>query len=312
MDTRFTFDGALMHFQRTQAPGGFFWKFLLAYLLLYGLGVAILIALVGAPFLSLMQMAAQSPGGQLPEEDALRFLGAMGMVYLVAIPLFAIIWAMLEGALQRRYVRLEGFSLRFGGDELRLLAVGLFWMLLFIALYIAMVIAIAVPVGVVAAASGGDGAGAVIAGIFGFLGFLAGLVVFLVVAIRLSPAAAITVRDRKITFFGAWGATKNRFWPLLGAFVILLVVAMLASFALQIVMGAVMAGAMMTNVEALEAGDAAGVFTAPTVLASFGLVLIGYTALQAGVQFVSAGIPAHAANTDPRGGGLASPAPTFD
>lgn len=312
MENRFTFDGALMHFVRTEAPGGFFWKFLLAYVLLYGVIAAILFAVVGGPFLTMMQMSIENPGRQMSDEEAMQFLGAMGLLYLVALPLFGLVWAMLEASLQRRYVRLEGFSLRIGGDELRVLAVGLFWILLFIGLYIAMVIVIAIPIGILAAASGGNAGGAVAAGILGFVAFIAGFGGMIFVMIRLSPAAAITVRDRKITFFGAWGATKNRFWPLLGAFFIMFLVAMLAYAAIQIVMGAAMAGAMISNAEALESGDVAAVFTSPGMLFGFGIAMIGYVFIQAGVQFVAAGIPAHAANTDPRGGGLANPAHTFD
>ena len=312
MENRFTFDGALMHFVRTDAPGGFFWKFLLAYVLLYGVVAAILFALVGGPFTAMLQMSIADPGRQMSDEEAMRFLGTMGLLYLVALPLFGLVWAMLEASLQRRYVRLEGFSLRVGGDELRVLAVGLLWILLFIGLYIAMVIVVAVPIGIVAAASGGDTGGAIVAGILGFIGIIAGIIAMLFIMIRLSPAAAITVRDRKITFFRAWGATKNRFWPLLGAFFIMFLIAMLAYAAIQIVMGAAMAGAMMSNTEALESGDVAAVFTSPGMLIGFAIALLGYVVIQASVQFVAAGIPAHAANTDPRGGGLANPAQTFD
>jgi hypothetical protein len=41
-------------------------------------------------------------------------------------------------------------------------------------------------------------------------------------ATRLSPAAAMSIARRKFSFFHAWGATRERFWDLLGAFVILL------------------------------------------------------------------------------------------
>ncbi len=43
-------------------------------------------------------------------------------------------------------------------------------------------------------------------------------------AVRLSPATAACIAQRRFAFFDAWKATRGRFWELLGAFVILLAV----------------------------------------------------------------------------------------
>lgn len=48
-------------------------------------------------------------------------------------------------------------------------------------------------------------------------------------AVRLSPAAALTVARKQFSFYQAWVATRGRFWPLLGAFVIVCVAYFLVS-----------------------------------------------------------------------------------
>lgn len=45
---------------------------------------------------------------------------------------------------------------------------------------------------------------------------LAGAAIFF--AVRLAPAAATSVFRQRFAFFGAWSVTRGRFWPLLGAF----------------------------------------------------------------------------------------------
>jgi hypothetical protein len=80
-------------------------------------------------------------------------------------------------------------------------------------------------------------------------------------AVRLSPAAALSVARSRFSFFGAWVATRDKFWPLLGAFVIVCAAYLLAST----VIGGVIRipiDAAMTPVmrDALSGGDAASVF----------------------------------------------------
>ncbi len=60
--------------------------------------------------------------------------------------------------------------------------------------------------------------------IVGALAPLGLIALLLWVATRLSPAAAMSVARRKFAFFSAWGATREKFWDLLGAFFIILAV----------------------------------------------------------------------------------------
>lgn len=50
---------------------------------------------------------------------------------------------------------------------------------------------------------------------------LAQNVVLIFLGVRLSPAAATSVARRRFSFFEAWTVTSGRFWPLLGAWVVL-------------------------------------------------------------------------------------------
>lgn len=309
---KFSFDGALMHFARTRAPGTFLWKFVLAVLVLYGLATLVLWFIAGPTFVEIIRLSMEDPNMQMGDDEALAFLGRMGLAYLVAIPLFVVAWSVLEGAVQRRYVRLEGFSVRFGSDELRLIAVALLWMVLFIGLYLAAALAIGIPIGLVAfAASSGGGGGEVVAILMGVVLGLAALCFVLFILVRLSPAAALTIRDRKITFFGAWGATRGRFWPLFGAFALTMIILGIAGQVVQTVGMMSMGGLFLANADALEAGDFAPVLMSPVFITMVGVFFGVYMALQAISQYVVAGIPAHAANTDPRGGNAIGTVETF-
>jgi len=90
------------------------------------------------------------------------------------------------------------------------------------------------------------------------LGFAA-LLIWL--AVRLSPAAAASIAARKFAFFSAWGATRGRFWPMLGAFVILIAVYLGLSFPLSSLLRGQMTQWLQPAVEeAMRGGDFDAVF----------------------------------------------------
>lgn len=101
-------------------------------------------------------------------------------------------------------------------------------------------------------------------------------------AVRLAPAAALTVARDRFAFFGAWSATRAYFWPLLGAFVILwigyFVIAMVIGTIAQIPMNQAMAPVIQ---EAMRGGEPAelaeqlvAAWSSPVVLASLGVNLV--------------------------------------
>lgn len=101
-------------------------------------------------------------------------------------------------------------------------------------------------------------------------------------AVRLAPAAALTVGRNRFVFFGAWSATRSYFWPLLGAFVILwigyIVIAMIVGAIVQIPMNQAMAPVIQ---EAMRGGEPAALaerleaaWSSPSVLASMGVNVV--------------------------------------
>ena len=254
----FSFDNAAFHFMRADGPEGF----LLRYLIAYAIGIAVLAILSFYALRPILQayvqaFAMMSQGASEAQieralgESILGNLGRVGLGYLAMLLVYAAFWSMMESAVLRRYIREEGFSIGWGDDEWRMLVIGLIWMVSFLVAYIALILASVIliaPVGVMA------GDNIALMGMWGTIVVIALFAVWLYFAVRLSAAGALTIRDRKVAFFDAWGATKGRFWPLLGAFIILglmlyvgiLVLYFVGAFA---VLGAAMSGMDLAQLE---------------------------------------------------------------
>jgi hypothetical protein len=297
----FSFGNALSHWSNTQGPGGFIWKYALAYGLATVAFLLGFILLAGGAFMQLMSLSTQAPGGQVSDAEVMRVMGTLIPIVLLAIPLAILFWVVFEGALQRRYMRDEGFSLKLGGDEGRLFVVGLLWMLTLFGLYIGIGLVVAIVGGGLTAAFGETAALVVIPLV------IAGFAAFVWVIVRLSPASAMTVRDRKITFTSAFAASKGRFWSMFFAFIIMAIIVYIVSLVLQLILFGVIGGAMMTNPGFTSGSpDPEAVMAAlfsPTTLVLGGVIYFVMSALQAAIQFAWAGIPALAAKTDPNWSG---------
>jgi hypothetical protein len=326
MDKVFSFDNAAFHFARTSGPSGYMWKHALSYLLLAGLIVAVSYFLMkplwdvyGQAMAEVMMLAETGgPGdpavmaGEISTalmENALRIL--LGQILIVVLGVM--LWAAFEAAIQRRYVRDEGFSLRFGGDELRIIVVGLIWMAMFIGGGIVTQLAMLGLVMPVATMVDNPA----VAGIWGFVVGLSFIAVWIYFTVRWSAAAALTIRDRKIRFFDSWGATKGRFWTMLGAFLVLWLILGVVFFILYAVGvtglfgSAMMAPGVMQGTEpdmtALMEYIMQPAFLA--AVAALYAVMIGFQAI---AGYIWAGVAALAAKTDPRGGGMVHAASAFD
>ncbi len=299
---QFSFGNALSHWSNTQGPGGFVWKYALAYGLVSILMIALMFAVAAGPFLRLMTLASQSPGGEISDAAALSVLQGLLPVLLRAIPVGILFWVVFEGALQRRYMRDEGFSIKLGGDEGRLFVVGLLWIVTLIGLYLALAIGVGVVGGgLVGMAMGESAAFAIIPLV------IAGFAAFVWVIVRLSPASAMTVRDRKITFTSAFAASKGRFWSMFFAFIIMAIIAYIVSLLLQLILMAVIGGAIAANPGFMDGPDTPdavlSALMSPVVLLPAALAYFVMLGFQAIVQFAWAGIPALAAKTDPNWSG---------
>jgi hypothetical protein len=316
----FSFDNAAFHFSRTDGPPGFLPRYLAAYAVgVIFLAVISFFALqpLFSAYAEMFAMMAQGASERQIENalnDALIVnLGRISLGYLLMMVIYAGFWSMMESAVLRRYVREEGFRIGWGADEWRMLAVGLIWMVTFIGAYIALILGMVVLI----APLGGfisDGGGALI-GIWMFIVTLTLLFVWLYVAVKLSPAGAMTIRDQKVTFFGAWGASKGRFWPVFGAFVVLglilyvgiLILYLIGAFA---VFGTLMGGIDVSSGEA-DPDQVMALIMSPGILIPVAVLYFAMLLYQGFWQYAWAGVPALVATTDPRTGGMHDAASTF-
>jgi len=315
----FSFDNAAFHFARTDGPPGFLPKYLAAY----AIGIVIIAVLsffllqpLFAAYMQMFTMVAQGASESQIErmfgEALLGNFGRLGLGYLLMLLVYAAFWAMMESAVLRRYVREEGFNIGWGADEWRMLAVGLIWMVAFIVAYLAFVLATVVLIAPLGAVSDG---GVALLGLWMFVVVFALLFVWLFFAVKLSPAGAMTIRDQKVTFFGAWGASKGRFWPMLGAFIVLGLILYVAIIVLYMIGAFTVFGALMSGVD-LNSGEAdpdqvMAAFTSPGVWIPIAVMYFAVLVYQGFWQYAWAGIPSLVATTDPRTGGMHDAAESF-
>ena len=293
----FSFGNAVGHFQKTGGPKGFLWRFALTYalfaIIVQGLSLYLMAPIYAAAF---DRLVMEDP--DMMDQVMLENMGRFALGYLVSIVFGILMWILFEAASQRRYMRADGFSLKLGGDEGRLLVVGLFWLGLMIALYIGMFALMLVPM-TLGMALGSDGA--IIAGLVTFILFVTYFVLTIWIGVRFSPAAALTIRDRKIRFGSAWRVTKGRVWTLIGSWLVLGLIMMAILIALYIVFAVLAVLSLMPAIQsgAEDPAEIMAAFASPTFLIPailFGLV---YMMLAAGMMHVFGGPAALAARTDP-------------
>ncbi|MFN4225767.1 MAG: hypothetical protein ACK4HR_05570 [Hyphomonas sp.] len=253
------------------------------------------------------------------ETDPARITGAMwgGMTRLIPWGLLTLllswaVWAMFETASQRRYIRGEGFSLGFGADEMRMMVVGLLWWLIGVAvIFLPLLLimgsafwAIFSNIGnpeVFESEDFGNRMAMQMLGTFGLM--LLVLPVYVFVATRLAPCFGLTLMSRRIRFFDAWNVSRGRFWPILGAYLILAIAGgiigqVIAAVAQVILMPSI---TRLVNV-ADSGGDVGALFRSPEFLAPAGLFYFLALAVQGVLQHIVGGPAAFAARHDPDGG----------
>lgn len=322
MDKVFSFGNAAFHFARTSGPGGYMWKHGLAYVFAAGLLMVVSYFLMKPIWDAYGQMMALGFQDDLASARAaeaqinamlMQNFGRVVLGQIAFLLLSLVFWAIFEAAIQRRYMRDEGFSLRFGGDELRLLVVGLIWFALFLGGSIVTQLAsLGLIMPVVSMVDN-----PMIATTWGFVVGIAFAAVWVLLTVRWSAAAALTIRDRKIKFFDSWGATKGRFWTMLGAFLVLGLILGVVFFILYTVgilglFGSVMMAPGVMDGAQPDMAAITEIVTQPLFLAgvvALYAVMIGFQAI---VGYIWAGVAALAAKTDPRGGGMVNAASAFD
>ncbi|CAN5450323.1 hypothetical protein BH10PSE4_BH10PSE4_20260 [soil metagenome] len=202
--------------------------------------VASLIVSIGTIKLAGPQMGAMVELGAEPGGDPAATLKAMeGLwpLFLFSAVYSLAIYSVLLTGVNRLVLRpRDGANayLRLGADELRQAAVLILVNLIMFAVYFALVVVIAL-IGGLGAAIGGTALGV-------GLGLLLGIAAFgflLVLAVRLSFAGALAFDTGKIDIRGSWDLTRGKFWPLLGAYVVSLVLALVVYLLLLVIIAVI-------------------------------------------------------------------------
>ncbi|ABI77808.1 putative membrane protein [Hyphomonas neptunium ATCC 15444] len=313
MNTAFSFDRALTYPFKAPHFKSFPWMFGLSYAAI----LVVLFLVIGllswqgiAEWFLAMQQIENDPNPAPDEVFALMFGGLGGLLPVLGVAslLGWVIWAMFEVASQKRYLFGEKFSLGFGGDELRMMVVGLLWSVMSIAVFlipgILLFTAISVIMGSDLSAPMDDQtAGRFMAYFFGGFGLMfLFFFLYVFIATRLAPCFALTVKEREIRFFDAWNVSRGRFWPILGAYVIIAIVVSIVSQMVSMLAQLVMMPILMTLP---EQGDVptealAGIFLSPGFIIPMALIYFMILFVQGLTQHFVAAPASLAARHDPR------------
>ena len=307
----FSFDTAFRHFLNGKGPKGFMWKYILAYTVVLGVGYIAFFALFFSGMTEqITNLIELEESGREPElQDVFGFI----LPFLLTIPLtmaFTLAFmSVFESMAQRFYIRGEGLGLRLGADELRVAAVYCIWAAIWLALTLLVLgvsVALIAPTLIEALNAPSSAPPDINPGPI-LLMFPVTIIVSLVacfIGVRLSPAAAMTIRDRKIRFFSAWGATKGRFWPMVGAFLVIYMIGYAIMMGVQIVAMPIMMGMIMSQGESfvgMTEPDPEALFSAisPAIFIMFGVMSLFGAVSSAFMQYGFAGVTSKAALTDP-------------
>ncbi|TRO95170.1 hypothetical protein FKB34_09585 [Glycocaulis profundi] len=226
-------------FEVYRARPGAFIGLSVIHVLLFSIASLIMLWITAEPTAAFMTASA---GGVEPTPEQLgAFFGAMALGY---VPFIAI-WFIVEAGWLRLTTRGEGGLLPNPADVLRVF-------LGFLILWILSVLVLVLLTALVAVA--GWAAGQVSA-VFGYLaGALLGLVAlffFLAWCVRISPVVALSVLERGLRIGGGIGGSRTIFWPLFGAWFLVVLVFLALSLVGWVValmmpgpMGAMMAASM--------------------------------------------------------------------
>jgi hypothetical protein len=242
-----------------ERPGTALWW--LVWSLLTGVfTIAATVWMAGPQLTALKEIQAAGPGNADPatmmaiSRQLLPF-----QAFSLLFPLFT--GAISLGAANRAIFRPEGRALgylRFGADELRLLATTAVTsgILFLVYIIVAIVAVIALVIGAGPGALKGGLAGVSLSAIApAVLVGLAGLVLLVFLAVKLSLAPAQTVAERGIRIFSSWTLTKGRFWRILATYLLAALPVLILTaleFALMVTLNAPASGGRPNLMEALR------------------------------------------------------------
>jgi hypothetical protein len=187
-------------------------------------------------YLMLSSMEPMMAMGQRPDPgQAMAAMGSFFAKMLLLYPLLFCVYTILLTAAQRAVLRPEEAglaSIRLGGDELRMIGLGIFLGILFMIGYLIA----SVIVGMIGVALGSAFGMAAMAPIM-IVGILLVLCLLLFFWVRVSLAFPLTLMRRRFVLAEAWTLSRGNFWTLFGGYVVLILIlfalAIIASLATQ-------------------------------------------------------------------------------
>nr|WP_321359188.1 hypothetical protein [uncultured Hyphomonas sp.] len=312
MARRFTFDGALMFGFRAAHAKSFPWKFALAFAVVSTALTALLAWLAKDAIFGFMDTVEQldRAGADDPAQVfsvIFNLFGGLLPWFLLGALASLVVWAMFMAATQRRYIRDEAFSIRFGPDEFRMMVVGVVWYLGMSLMYVLPGLIMLPMFGMVSDFANGDiSENEMAAFVLGRISivalmFLVLFPAFVFFATRFSPVFAMTVKEGRIAFGDAWIVSRGRFWPILGGYLIIAIVGgLVVGFASSIVQMAVTPAFMGSVTQVEDASELRSIFTPALIVALLVYSFIRYFLSGLLMHFVQ-GPAAFAARHDPRG-----------
>lgn len=203
---------------------------ILLWALFYLVLTAVVALAFGGMFVDFFQNIErlETSGAEPTMADIAPILG----FYAVLLPAAIIVGSVIYGAVNRAVLRPEERAfgyMRFGADELRIIAVSLILIVLFIGVVIGLGLVVGIIAGVLASVLGDAGSIIVIPAVIALYAAMIWLV------IRFSLAIPITVAERRIAVFDSWRMTKGHFWGLLGMALLATVMAMVVYFLFALV-----------------------------------------------------------------------------
>jgi hypothetical protein len=207
-------------------------------------GVQIIISLVlGALVVvmlgpSMAQMRGFSRGPAADPTQAMAVFARVLPMYAVLLPITLLINAVVYAAMARAVLRPadEGVGyLRLGADEVRQILLMLLWIVVAIAGEVVGGIVLAIPTVILAIVV--QGARPLIVALCVVVAMAAAIYC----VVRLSLASAMTFDRKRVDLFGSWTLTKGQFWKMLGAYALVVGLALVIVILVSIISTAVAA-----------------------------------------------------------------------
>ena len=248
-------------------------------LLLFSVGGVALMA----PMMRSLTATALTPGAT-PTASQLASIGSFGRFSAIILPVELIVFSVFSAAVYRAVLRPQDKAfarLRLGGDELRLLGLFIVLAILMFIVFMAVALVAALIAAGVIAASGSTGNSGLLLMVLVIYGAM--IAVWAWLGVKFSFAAPMTFAERRFRVFESWKATKGKFWPLLGCYLLAFVFIILIALVDVVISGALlfgMSGGSLSGLTAMFKPDGAFMnLTSPVYIARlligsvFGVVL---------------------------------------